>query len=260
MPDKAHAAAVGREVRLGKLEVKPDQRNLQLARYVDEQKLLPQVPAQADWSQKVGAWPMYANDQLGDCTCAAVGHMEEAWSANAGGPEVPSEQDVLALYWATGSADTGRYCLDVLNYWQSKGFGGEAILAFTQINPKRREHVELACWMFGGVYIGLELPISAKGQKDEWTLTEGPEAAPRSWGGHCVNVVDYRQDSGPTCVTWGRLMPMSWDFFEGYCDEAYAVISPDFLNAQQETPSGFNLDELKRDLREIDKASAPAGG
>ena len=111
MPNEAHAAAVGGTVHLGKLEVKKDDRNLQLARYLDDAVVLPEVPASVDWSKQVGSWPMYGNDKLGDCTCAAVGHMEEAWSANAGAPEVPTDKDVLDLYWATGNADTGRYCL-----------------------------------------------------------------------------------------------------------------------------------------------------
>jgi hypothetical protein len=252
MPNEAHAAAVGQVVHLGKLEVKQDARNLQLARYIDDQQALPQVPDSTDWSQKVMSWPMYGNDTLGDCTCAAVGHMEETWSANAGQPEVPQEQSLLALYWATGTQDTGRYCLDVLNYWQNTGFdGGEKVLAFAQIDPQNRQHVEFACWAFGGVYIGVQLPASAKTQKDEWTLTSGPEAKPGSWGGHCVNLVDYTGHGGPTCVTWGRLMPMSWEFFTTYCDEAYAVISPDFLGPDNNAPSGFNLDELKADLARV---------
>jgi hypothetical protein len=256
MPNEAHAAAVGQVVHLGKLEVKKDARNLRLAAYLDEALALPSVPASADWSQKVASWPMYGNDTLGDCTCAAVAHMEEAWSANSGSPEVPPEQAVLDLYWKTGKADTGRYCLDVLNDWQSNGFGGEAILAFVQIDPKRREHVELACWMFGGAYLGVQLPRSAQTQKDEWTLTSGPDAQPGSWGGHCVNLVDYLQ-AGPTCVTWGRLMPMSWEFFDAYCDEAYAVISPDWLDAHGQAPSGFDLAQLESDLQAI-KAAAHA--
>lgn len=250
--NEAHAAAVGGTVHLGKLEVKADSRNLMLARYIDDSVALPPVPASVDWAQKVSSWPMYGNDTLGDCTCAAVGHMEEAWSANAGAPEVPTESDVTNLYWATGNADTGRYCLDVLNYWQSKGFGSDAekILAFAQIDVTNQAHVEFACWAFGGVYIGVQLPKSAQKQRDEWTVTSGADADPGSWGGHCVNLVDYTS-SGPTCVTWGRLMPMTWSFFNTYCDEAYAVISPDFLDARGKTPSGFDLDQLKSDLAQV---------
>jgi hypothetical protein len=252
MPNEAHVAAVGATVHLGKLEVKQDTRNLQLAKYLDEAVALPQVPASVDWSQKVASWPMYGNDKLGDCTCAAVGHMEEAWSANADAPEVPTEQNVLDLYWATGQQDTGRYCLDVLNYWQNNGFGGEQIMAFVQVNEKIQQHVEVACWMFGGAYIGLALPVSAQTQADKWTVTHGSDAVPGSWGGHCVDLVDYTQD-GPTCVTWGRLMPMTWDFFAKYCDEAYAIISPDFVEKDGKAPSGFDLNQLNQDLAAIKK-------
>lgn len=251
MPDEARAAAVGQVVHLGKLEVKHDPRNLMLATYIDDAVALPAVPASIDWSQKVQSWPMYGNDKLGDCTCAAVGHMEEAWFANAGKPHVPPEQAVLDLYWATGKQDTGRYCLDVLNYWQSTGFAsGDKLTAFAQIDVKNQAHVEFGCWAFGGVYIGVQLPKSAQAQADEWTVTTGPDAQLGSWGGHCVNLVDYAAN-GPTCVTWGRLMPMTWEFFTTYCDEAYAAISPDFVATGGQTPSGFNLDQLKTDLTQV---------
>src|SRR5947207_12755712 len=100
MPDQAHAAAVGQVVHLGKLEVKPDQRNLQLARYIDDAQALPALPASIDWSQKVAAWTMYGNDAPGDCTCPGVGDMEEAWSADAGAPEVPNDRAVTHSYAA----------------------------------------------------------------------------------------------------------------------------------------------------------------
>jgi hypothetical protein len=250
--NEAHTASVGQVVHLGKLEVKPDPRNLKLAKYIDDAVALPEVPPSVDWSEKVAKWPMYGNDTLGDCTCAAVGHMEEAWSANAGEPEVPGDKDVTGLYWATGKADTGRYCLDVLNYWQSTGFGpdDEKILAFAQIDEKNQPHVEFACWAFGGVYIGVQLPKSAQTQENEWTVANGPDAEAGSWGGHCVNLVDYTT-SGPTCVTWGRLMPMTWQFFNVYCDEAYAVISPDFVDSRGKAPSEFDLDQLKTDLAQV---------
>jgi hypothetical protein len=252
MPNDAHSAAVGRVVHLGKLEVKHDARNLQMARYLVKDEL-PPIPGTFVWSKNVATWPMYGNDKLGDCTCAAVGHMEESWSAAAEHPEVPPDQAVLDLYWATGTEDTGRYCLDVLNYWKNQGFGGEEILAFVQIDPRKREHVELACWMFGGAYIGLALPVSAQSQADKWAVTTGPDSEPGSWGGHAVNLVDYTED-GPTCVTWGMLMPMTWEFFDTYCDEAYAIISPDFLetkDGKQSTPHGFDVDQLETDLAAI---------
>jgi len=101
------------------------------------------------------------------------------------------------------------------------------------------------------VYIGLLLPRSAQWQRDEWTLSSGADARPGSWGGHAVNLIDYTRGKGPVCVTWGRLLPMTWQFFEAYCDEAYAVLSPDWATQKQKAPSGFDVAQLERDLAAI---------
>ena len=41
---------------------------------------------------------------------------------------------------------------------------------------------------------------------------------------------------------------MSWAWFEKYCDEAYALISCDFLEANGVSPSGFDFATLEKDL------------
>ena len=68
---------------LGRLPVRRDVRTLALARYVDRAEL-PRRRRHLDLTKRVPDWPMYANDRLGDCTCAAAGHMIEAWTAAAG--------------------------------------------------------------------------------------------------------------------------------------------------------------------------------
>jgi hypothetical protein len=40
---------------------------------------------------------------------------------------------------------------------------------------------------------------------------------------------------------------MTWSFWERYVDEAYALISPDFLEGGK-TPNGLDLASLKADL------------
>jgi hypothetical protein len=39
----------------------------------------------------------------------------------------------------------------------------------------------------------------------------------------------------------------TWSFWDHYCDEAYCIISPDFLSGGA-TPAGLDLEALKRDL------------
>jgi hypothetical protein len=41
---------------------------------------------------------------------------------------------------------------------------------------------------------------------------------------------------------------MSHNFFGDYCDEAYAVLSPDWLTAKGNSINGLNLAALQRDI------------
>src|SRR5260370_16535340 len=68
-------------LRLGRTPKRDDPRSLKLEALLP--KAVPQPPAAVDVSTGVTKWPMYANDHLGDCTCAAVGHMLEIWTEQA---------------------------------------------------------------------------------------------------------------------------------------------------------------------------------
>ena len=245
--------------KLGKLPPRLDERTLSLARYVDR-AALPAPPRQLDLAGAVGDWPMYGNDRRGDCTTAAAGHMIEAWTAAASGRAVEvGESAVVAAFDAVKIVDPvtgeeGAVELDLLKLWRSAGIGGHTIGAFAAVEVADRELVETAAFLFGGVYIGLQLPLQAQEQRVwDWAGTlRGPDA-PGSWGGHAVDVVGY-DDAGLTVVTWGALQAMTWSFWEHYCDEAYCIISRDFLSGGV-SPAGFDVEALDRDL-----ALVAAGG
>jgi hypothetical protein len=116
-----------------------------------------------------------------------------------------------------------------------------------------------AVWIFGGCYVGLALPKTAQAQTQNhqpWSVTSAGttgDGAPGSWGGHAVPVMAYDTRS-LTVVTWGALQTMTWGFWAAYCDEAYAILSPDFLKqkgGQTVAPSGFNLAQLQEDLADL---------
>lgn len=257
-PEPVRVPKIG-DLHLGKEAVKKDKRNLKFADYVNRRiTALPAAPSRVRRSDAVPSWPMYANDSLPDCTIATCGHMEQLWSAVAGSPETPAEQSVLEMFDATGPRDEGRYELDVLNYWRKTGFGParEKILAFVQINPKNDLHMQLATWLFGGVYAGIALPTSAVAQTGPtkvWTAGRGANGEPGSWGGHAVPIVNYwRSRTRYACITWGFVQVMTFGFWHKYGDEAYAIISPDWINKQGDSPvPGFNLAKLQEDLKAL---------
>jgi len=241
--------------KLGKLPVRTDVRTLRLKRYVDVSRL-PTPPDTLDLTAHVADWPMYANDRRGDCTTAAAGHMIEAWTAASAGEavEIP-EGAVLAAFDEVRVVDPrtgeeGAIELDVLRFWRKHGVGGHRIGAFAAVARYERDLVRAAAWLFGGLYIGLAMPASAERQEVwDWTGSLGGDSKPGSWGGHAVDVVRF-DPAGLTVVTWGQLQAMTWSFWERYCDEAYAIISRDFLSHGR-APNGFDVQALKADLELI---------
>src|SRR5579863_493530 len=251
------------KLKLGKLAARHDPRTLLLASYTTPQ--LPAPPPAMNVAKKVkGPWGMMDNDQIGDCTCAAAGHLIMEWTANAGKKMfTPTDKQIVAAYSAitgynptTGANDNGAVEIDVLNYWRQSGIAGHKISAYMALEPANHTHIMDSVYIFEGCYIGLQLPISAQDQvknHQPWSVppsgTTG-DGKPGSWGGHAVPVVAY-DSRGVTVVTWGALQTMTWSFWEAYCEEAYAILSGDYLTGKKTTPQGFNLQQLQADLADL---------
>lgn len=242
-------------MKLGKLPARHDSRTLHLARYL--LPALPAPPLAQDFTQKVKVWPMMGNDLLGDCTIAAAGHAIEQWTTYSRPvPFVPSDGEIVQAYERIGgyvpadpSTDNGCAILDVLNAWRGAGIAGRKIVAYASLEPRNHAQVKSAVHLFGNAYIGLQLPVSAQGETVWVVPIRGANGAgtPGSWGGHCVIVTGY-DSFGLTCITWGERMRMSWNFFDAYCDEAYAILSLDWLASTGLSPEHFNFAQLKADV------------
>lgn len=261
MPTAAYGTPVLTDRRLGKQAPRHDPRTLLFENYIHPEKALPPAPKAYKWDKHIApnAWGMMKNDTVGDCTCAAAGHLILEWTTNVGGPFISSDDQIIAAYVAitgynpvTGANDNGAVEIDVLNYWRQTGIAGHQIAAYVALEPGNHQHIEEATYLFGGCYIGLQLPLSAQ-QQAVWSVPPGGvqgSGAPGSWGGHAVPVVDY-DARGLTVVTWGQTKRMTWSFWAAYCDEAYAILSPDFFNGSQVAPDGFDLTTLEQDLQQV---------
>jgi len=242
-------------MKLGKHPPEIDQRTLMFGKYLLPS--LPPNPPAADYSKAVSKWGMMGNDQYGDCTCAAAGHMVLEWTANNGKALVISDSDILKAYnhFAHGNADAGANMLQVLRYWRKTGIGGDKISAFAALAARNLEQVKSSVELFGSCYIGVALPdfaVPATGDflSIPWVLpASGPvgDAAPNPSNGHCIPAVGY-DASNLYIVTWGAVKSMSWGFYQAYMDEAYAVLSADWLGSGAAAPNGFDLAALKKDL------------
>lgn len=240
---------------LGKNPPLVDERTLRFALYVQPQRL-PLPPAAVDYGKAVTHWPMYANERYGDCTCAAAGHMIQNWRTNTGGsPRKPTTEEVVAFYsqFTKPGPENGVDVLRVLRRWRSEGLAGDRIEAFVSLRLGDTVEVKQSVQIFGGCYIGVVLPKFLTHADDplakRWDVPPqgrrgGGERDPN--GGHAIPAVAYDADH-LYVVTWGAVKAMTWSFYIAYADEAYAILSRDWL-ARNRAPNGFDLPALERDL------------
>jgi hypothetical protein len=246
------------QYKLGKNPRVIDDRTLRFSTYVTP--ALPPAPAQVNYGQKVASWPMYNNSKYGDCTCAAAGHMVQNWTATAGDLVTPPNETVIEFYehfvGTPPPPDAGCNMLQVLKYWRQAGLDTHKILAFVALEPKSQSEAMDALYLFGSIYIGVELPNFAV-QGDMLTVPwvvppQGPvgDAAPNPNNGHCIPAVAY-DSRNLYIVTWGEVKAMSWQFYFTYADEAFAVLSQDFIDANGDNVAGFDLAALEADLKQL---------
>lgn len=240
-------------MKLGRKAVKRDSRMLLVANYLTA--VLPAPPPSVDWSKGQTFFGSMYNNTLGCCTIAGAGHAVQILSANAGAEATVSDNDILKYYeqWdgynpADPSTDQGGIELDVLNKWKAQGFAGHALDAYADVNVKNVTEIKQAINLFGGLYIGMEVPNFIMASiPTVWDVTANDGGID---GGHCVFVYGY-DATGPQFISWGSVYTMTWAFWAKYVDEAHALLSPDFLGANGLDPEGFNLAQLQADLADI---------
>ena len=237
-------------MKLGKL---PPQRLMStpaLGDYLDKATAWPSVPAQG-WEFAVPApdLSVLGNDQFGDCGPAGALHLIQAQSANTGKLITPATSDALSLYTAlTGfnpadpSTDQGVVLTDLLAYWQTTGIAVGStvhkIEGFASVDISSVAQMRYAAYTFGGLYLGLNLPAACQTAQN-WNFGPGQQIE----GGHCV-ILAGQGRAGGKIGTWGMWVPATWQFLLTYLDEAYIVCSEDWVNSQDKSPSGLDLNAL----------------
>jgi hypothetical protein len=249
-------------LKLGRKAVVTDSRTLRIDRYITD-KLAP-PPAARDWSRGIKNWGELLNDQLGNCTCAAIGHAVQVWTANASKEADITDAEVLAIYekWCgyvpgNPATDQGGVMLYVLKDFKAQGFAGYSLSAFATVLPANRIHVQQAVNLFIGCYVGLNVPqyiMPEDGNVPQlWNVDPGADNT--IIGGHCVYMVGYQPHPQHFLIikfiSWGAMYTMTWAFWTQFVDEAYALISPAMVGETGEAPNGFDMAQLESDLVEI---------
>ena len=245
--------------RLGKQHARTDKRTLLLTDYTPTLAAPP-----AAWSLPLipDTTPtLYGNDTVGDCTKAAYAGMVRSLAAAAEKPFNYTDADVLKMYEECDgynpkdpNTDNGSDGLTTLKYLRKTGALGHAPLAYLALDAKNPAEYKMASRYFGGVYVGIALPLAWQGQKTWGTSLFGCRSgkwAPGSWGGHMIYGKARYTPDYLEILTWAETYRLTWAAVKVYPDEAYAVITPDFVS-----PDGFDDVRLEADLAAIHGSAA----
>lgn len=248
------------ERKLGRLPSGHDDRDLVATSYM---AAVPEPPTSIDYGIAVSSWPGFANSRVGDCAIAAQAHQIETWTANAlGKTSKVTTAAVLKRYSLISgydpddpSTDVGCNERDVLKTWLKDPLSGHSLTAFAQAPLPRdssgaQKAFTQALWLFGGLYLGFDLPITAQAQVEAgrpWdVVSDDVDGEPGSWGGHAINAV-AADSGGVTVITWGKRQLCTWRFLATYCSESWSMISGDWLKSDK-SPNGFDLKQLEADM------------
>lgn len=257
-------------LKLGKQPATQDKRDFAFSDYVDLGVVYPKAPKV--FGHELGiSFGMDGNGPddsvrpgfggAGDCVFAGACHETQVWQKAArrtvgpfnGATAIKDYSDVTGYVIGNENTDQGTNVREALGWRQKTGITDghgkrHRITAYLALTPGNMNHLITAMYLFGAVGIGIEFPASAMDQFNRgraWSVIKGSPIE----GGHYIPLVSRRSSVQLRCVTWARVQAMTNAFYTTYCDEAWAILSPEAINmATKKSPEGFDLATLKKDL------------
>lgn len=258
------------QVKLGKTPFTTDGRDLKLANYVDQAKILDgaKIPAHVDWTRWKRSLPPYDvapydadplyNNVFGDCTFAGLAHKLRrigVLTGNALLAGITAEMVRDTYLGATGGNDWGYGIRDMLKMARKDGLFGVRVEAFAAVNWRDPVERLIACWLGCGTLNGYALPLASQGQLDPqgrqlWHRPEGgwPEGrGPGTWGLHCE---DNHAEGGNLGQdnSWGERTTRTEDWVQDCTDECWLVLVREWAPGGR-APNGFAYEDLLADAQ-----------
>jgi len=237
--------------------------------------MIPTPPASYDWGTTApNSLQMFMNDSIGDCAVAAYLHHKETVLQTAGLGVSFLDPVALEVYeWATADenggqgynpkagsgdnnpTDTGLVLVSFLEDLRTRGL----IYAHAEVNLNNAKEVAAAQYLFGGLYVGVALPVFVQNLQNLWyiptTAQNLGDPTKGSWGGHCIYTRGITPTTGNTILTsWGETIQATPQWMQTYQDEAHIIVHKHSAAAFDKLASAnFGINDLIADLNEIKK-------
>ncbi len=256
----------------GRLPYKHDKRCLKFRTVINKQDKENKIPVQYDWGSRIKPnhnWGDYGNLKLNNCTFATAAHAIIIWKSYKAervyrpgvkniideyGKVIRNKRSAISLQTLLNKGGEPLEARKVLNHWRKKGIDDHKIVAYAKLSFKnkkeQKEEVKRVIYLYGGCYIGINIPRSVEKQWQQnkvWKVIKrvpNGDARRRLWFSHALLAIGYN-DKELRVITFGKEETMTWEFFARYVDEAYAVFDEKFLAARK-TPSRMKVHELNK--------------
>ena len=221
------------------------------------------IPLSCDYAQTLPIdLGMMGNDSVGDCTCAGAAHAIQVWTYFSHGQEITAADDqVLDWYKALSGFDperpeTDRGCVEqtVLQHWLTAGLplgngATDQLVGYFEVDCRNMADVRRAIAECGICYLGMLVPpwLEAGEPPEIWDRRLGDADALNQDGGHCVVACSYDATT-IGIVSWGRRYRLTDAFCAEFLDEAYGLVSQDFIEATGKTPLGLTAAEVESQM------------
>lgn len=210
---------------------------------------------------------MMLNDQLGDCTVAAIGHLLQVWSFISSGVML-TEPDSIILKWyelidgyvvGDPRTDQGGVMQHVMRYWLKRGVpmtsGVNRALGVVEIDPQNDIDVTNAIAACGAVNIGFNVPsylMPDNGDPPPMLWDVQPGADDTIIGGHNVIAPGFDNQATLNIISWGiRAYRMTKAFRNKYVTETYAIADQQWVSVKGSTPGDLPLQQLIHQMQAL---------
>lgn len=257
-----------------KIGVKPRPSHIKtckLSKYLNV-SALPTPAATYDWQTKApNSLQMFLNDQIGDCAVAGYLHHKETVLQAAGLGISFLDPVALEIYqWATADENGGK------GYDPNASFSGEnptdtglvlasfledlrkrgLIYAHAEVNLANAAEVAAARYLFGGLYVGVDLPMFTQNQTDLWYIPTPAQnlgdPTPGSWGGHCIYERGTTANGNVIITSWGQTIIVTPPWMQKYRTEAHVIVHKHSAAAFDSlAKANLGLNDLVADLNNL---------
>ena len=220
-----------------------DQTQRWTAREFDPRKL-PAPPATFDFGPNI-SYPMYGNDQYGDCFYASICHHDQTLTGAWGSPSQFDLKAIVSRYLFLSQGDNGLADQDVQGEWKNRYLAdvqAAKIVDYLYIDVTNPAAIDAGMYFFGGTQFTFTVPSAWINNSNAGFVWDASNYSANQ-NGHAV-YWRGKTDKGYLLVTWGVTGTITPAAVRVCNPDGFVVFSTRWFDAKGYAPNKKHITEL----------------